>query len=196
MHTATSLLERPTSRKRFGFSANTTGWRQLLNNNKLTEEITWRHILMLPLTRDTSTRHLRQHHEALWTGKPLVPEIKNHHYLGTSITRRRRRVPVTITTLEEPKNQSVHPRLRSLVSKEDIWRNGSQNIFGLGRINDDGIVFLGEDWLIAGKEKRRSPYIKSPRNMSAPIHQRRQNGNVCMFMFLGHLLLLDVPLDL
>lgn len=37
----------PTWRKRFGFSANTTGWRQLLNNNKLTEEITWRHILYL-----------------------------------------------------------------------------------------------------------------------------------------------------
>lgn len=34
------------------FSANTIGWLQLLNNNKLTKEITRRHILMLPLTRN------------------------------------------------------------------------------------------------------------------------------------------------
>lgn len=39
-------------KKQFGFSANTIGWLQLLNNYKLTKEITRRHILMLPLTRN------------------------------------------------------------------------------------------------------------------------------------------------
>lgn len=96
MHTAkvtrTSLLKQPTSQKQFGFSANTTGWLQLLKN-KLTEKITWRHILMLPLTRVIS-RRTQQHHKAVLTGKPLFPETIT---IFTIARRRYRSKPASIT---------------------------------------------------------------------------------------------------
>lgn len=53
------------------FSANTTGWLQLLKKNKLTKKITWRHILMLPLTHVIS-RQTRQHHKAVLNGKATI----------------------------------------------------------------------------------------------------------------------------